>query len=199
MKKAGVFIGLLIVFLLSTGFLQTGVFRSLVDLATGANIDIDYAHHEVHGGRHYYIEGYAELDDGDSLMIKLVTPDSTRWSHFRWGISSSGITIAELWEGASGQMEGGAAVTPINNNRNSSNVSGITITSGVTVASTLGTKISSAKWGSNDKFTGGGGAHGREDEIILKQDETYQRIFVSETDANIIQFKASWYEHINKK
>jgi len=43
-----------------------------------------------------------------------------------------------------------------------------------------------------------GGGNGREDELILKQNTTYVRTFVSGSAANIIQFKASWYEHTNQ-
>ena len=180
-------------------FVQYGTFRALVDLITGANTTIDYALHEIHEGDHFYIEGYTTLGNGDSLMIKLVTPDSVRWAHFTWSVSSSGITTSELYEGATGSMTGGTSMTALNNNRNSLNASAMTLTSGVLDADTLGTLVSNAKWGLNDRFSASGGSVSREDELMLRQNTTYLRRFISGTADNIIQFKASWYEHTSKK
>ena len=43
-----------------------------------------------------------------------------------------------------------------------------------------------------------GGADNRNAEIILKQGTTYRRKFLSGSDSNIIQFRATWGEYINK-
>lgn len=164
-----------------------------IDSTTNAVKTVDYAHKEVHSGSHYYVEGYTTLDSGNSLYIKLVTPDSEKWSHFTWDITSSFILTTTLTEDASGGMAGGVSVTPRNNNRNYSDASGMAIKSGVTV-NTGGTIISSASWGARSA----GGGHSREDEIILKQNTTYCRAFTSGTNSNIVAFRASWYEHTNK-
>lgn len=178
-------------------------FSDRIDSVTQALITIDYAHHEIHGGSHFYITGHTTLgnDPGvdDILRVKLVTPDTGKWAHFQWAISSSGILESTLHEGASGGMEGGSGVTPLNNNRNSSKASTLTITNGVAVADTAGTLIDNAKWGAAGfKATIGGGAS-RDDEIILKQNTIYVRTFTSAAAANIVQFKASWYEHEDKR
>ncbi len=165
------------------------------DDVTHAIESIDYAHHEIHSGSHFFIEGYATLDSGDDLYVKLVTPDTAKWAHFVWEISSSAILTTELYEDASGGMTGGATVTPLNNNRNSSKSSVLTITSGVTAPTDTGTTISQSKWGSRRA----GGTISREDELILKQNTTYCRKFLSGTNGNIVCFKAHWYEHTNKE
>lgn len=164
-----------------------------IDATTNSLQIVDYAHHEIHGGDHYYIEGYTTLNNGNALYVKLVTPNTTKWSHFVWEINSSAILTTTLVEEPTGGMTGGAAVTPLNNNRNSGNTSGMTITQGVT-ACTGGTIISQASWGS--KSVGSG--QSREDELILKQNAIYCRTFLSGTNSNIVNFKASWYEHTNK-
>lgn len=165
------------------------------DPTTNAAKIIAYAHSEVHGGNHYYIEGWVELDDTETLYVKLVTPDTTKWGHFTWEISSSGITLTTFDEEATGGMTGGTGVVPINNDRNSANVSGFVITNGVTIATGYTTRIGNAKWGAGGKFTAGGGGSSRSRELKMKQDTTYLRAFTSGTDDNIIQFAASWYEH----
>ena len=161
-------------------------------------IVIDVAHHEIHEGNHFYIQGYLELDDTDTHYIKLVTPDTLEWSHFIFDIRSTGICTTYLDEGASGGMAGGSGVTPINNNRNSSNTSSLVITSGVTVATGYDLRLESDKWGANGFKENIGGGSARTDEFIFKQNTTYLRTFVSGADSNIIQFKASWYEHTSE-
>jgi len=171
----------------------------IIDDITNAQVTISYPHHEIHEGDHYYIEGWAELDANDSLFVKMVAPDTTIWAHFDWIIEGTGITITTLNEDVSGGMTGGSEVTPLNSNRNSSNVSIMTITSGVTNATNMGTLIANTKFGlATSPRRAIGGGSGRENEIILKQNTTYLRTFISETDDNFISFKAMWYEHISK-
>ena len=174
----------------------------IVDSVTHALTTIQYAHKEIHSGDHYYMQGWTTLgnDPGvdDILRVKLVTPDTTTWSHFRWAIGSSGILLTTLDEGAAGGMANGSGVTPINNNRNSSNTSGMVLTSGVDAASGYDLRVQNSKWGALAFKSTVGGGDAREDELILKQNTTYLRTFTSYTASNIVQFEASWYEHANK-
>ncbi len=166
-----------------------------LDSSTSVFETINYVHHEIHEGDHYYIEGHVTLANLGVLRVKLVTPNTPKWIHLIWAISSSGILETTLEEGPTGGMAGGSAITPLNNNRNSSKTSGITVTSGVGAAGVAGTVISKAKWGSIGFKSQIGGGASRDDELILKQNTTYLRTFTSGADDNIIQFKASWYEH----
>jgi len=165
------------------------------DDCTNALTTIDYAHHEIHEGSHYYIQGFLELADEAVFRVKLVTPDVAKWAHFVFSISSTGICSTTFDEDASGGMANGAAVVPINNNRNSENTSGLVLTSGVTAASTYVKRLENDKWGAQGFKQNIGGGSGREDEFMLKQNTTYLRTFTSGADDNIIQFRASWYEH----
>ncbi len=172
--------------------------KSGIDAVTETLQTIDYAHHEIHSGSHFYVQGYVELDDTDTFYVKLVTPDTTKWLHFQFNIKSTGICSSTLDEDATGGMTGGTVMTPVNNNRNSSNTSGIVITGGVTACTGYAIRLEDDKWGSEGfKQTIGGGS-GREDELMLKQNTTYCRGFVSGANNNIVQFKASWYEHTDK-
>jgi hypothetical protein len=169
-----------------------------VDGSTDALTTIDYAHHEVHSGSHYYIEGHTELGIDGTYYVKLVTPNTTKWAHFTWDIVSNGILETKLYEGASEGMADGNDVTPINNNRNSTNTSGMVITSGVTVATNLGTLISNRKVGGTGFKSTFGGSVSRDDELMLKQNTIYFRSFLSKSASNIIAFKAMWYEHTDR-
>ena len=169
---------------------------ALPQVSTNGEALITETHIEnaIHEENHYYMEGFTTLNSGDTLYVKLVTPDTAIRAHFRWTIVSSGILETELYEGASGGMTGGSSITPLNNERNSSNASTITITKGVTAPTSTGTTISSIKVGGTGFKTVTGGDANREDELILKQNTIYCRKFESSSDDNIISFRANWIE-----
>jgi len=170
----------------------------LKDGITKADTTIDYAHHEIHDGHHFYMEGYAELGAAGTLFVKLVTPAIGEWAHFKWEIDSVGVLTTTFDEDATGGMVGATSVIPINNNRNSTNASKMVITTDVTTCTGYGTRISNQKFGfaeNPSKATGGGAA--RDNEVILKQNAVYCRSFTSGSANNIINFRASWYEHTN--
>jgi len=74
------------------------------------------------------------------------------------------------------------------------NQSQFVITSNVAIATSYTQRVSNVKFGSRSS----GGNVSRVDELILKQDTTYLRSFTSGSASNIINFKASWYEHTDK-
>ena len=153
----------------------------------------------VHCGDYFYIEGYITLNDTDTLYVKLITPNTTEWAHFQWEINASGILTTELYEAPTGGMTGGTGVTPLNSNRNSANTSAMTITSGVVAPTATGTTVSSVSVGSTGFKTVVGGSTDQAHEMILKQNATYCRKFLSGSDANVISFRASWGEITNKR
>jgi hypothetical protein len=182
------------------GMISDSVARRIrLDASTHSLPILEYEHSEIHKGDHYYIEGYAELDNTDTLFIKLVTPNTTKWAHFKWEITSTGVLATTLDEAATGGMTGGSGVTPLNNNRNSANTSGIVITSGVTTCTGYTTRVSNQKFGvASNPARATGGADVTANEIILKQNTVYCRSFTSGSDSNIVNFRASWYEHTNR-
>ena len=166
-----------------------------IDSSTNAIITIDSVHHEIHEGDHFYIQGYVELDDEDDFYLKLVTPPGLKLAHFIFAINSTGITETFLDEDADGGMAGGSAITPLNSDRNSSNTSVITLTGDVAANVSYTTRLEHDKWGADGFKESIGGGTAREDELILKADTIYCRGIISHSNNNLIQFKASWYEH----
>jgi len=169
-----------------------------MDGKTNHLVTVNHNEKAIHNGVFYYMEGYTTLaNSGDTFYVKLVTPDSTTWAHFNWIIMTSGVLTTEFYEGASGGMTGGTSVTPINSNRNSSNTSVLTITKDVTAPTSTGTTISTAKMGSSSggwRAVINGGSTDSMNEIILKQNTTYCRKFLTGSDDNTIYFKAIWGE-----
>lgn len=78
------------------------------------------------------------------------------------------------------------------------NNSQLTIISGVDVATTKGLNVSTSKVGGTGFKSTIGGSASIEDEIILRQNTTYFREFISSSDDNIISLRAFWYEHTPK-
>ena len=171
---------------------------SFVDRATKATTTINYAHHEIHDGSHYYIKGYVELDTDADIDFCITTPDSTKWGHMLFSISGTSITTIEIYEGST-YSTAGSAVTAINNNRNSTNTSVMSIASERSITA-LGTKISASKFGTatNPGNPLAGGSAAREDEVILKQNTSYTFRIISGADGNTIDYRANWYEHTSK-
>ena len=172
---------------------------NIQDENTRSLLTIDYVHHEIHEGSHFYMQNYTTLGIDGTLYVKILTPDTGADCHFRWSIASSGICESWLDEAATGGMANGSNVVPINNNRNSSKSSAMIITSGVTINTGYGLRIENDKWGAAGFKTTIGGGSSRDDELLLKRNTVYLRAFKSKAADNIIQFEAAWYEHTSKE
>jgi len=92
-----------------------------IDASTNVLSVIDYAHHEVHSGSHYYIQGFTTLGNNlgvdDTLRVKLVTPNTDKWIHLLYDIRSTKAMTTTFDEVATGGMTGGLRVTIHANNR----------------------------------------------------------------------------------
>lgn len=94
---------------------------------------LDYPHWEIHEGNHYFYENVAALGSAEVKLLEITVPDSLKWPHFLFSVSSDLKATIELFEGVSNGT-GGSTLTPVNNNRNSSNTSGLVIKTGASVA-----------------------------------------------------------------
>ena len=151
---------------------------------------IDFVHHEIHEGNHYFISGYTELDT-DGTLTFAVTTNATTQPHMTWDITTSGKANVVVYEGST--ISGGSAVTAYNSNRASSNTSTLTIVSGPTVNST-GTLIASSGFGGGTRASPFGGTATHEGEIMLATSTIYQWTITAEADNNVIDYIGSWYE-----
>jgi len=170
------------------------------DATTGAVKSIDYAHNEVHGGDHFTFTAYdTDTDDGDTLVYTIVTPNTTKWSHFIFQVDGQLVTQVDLYEADT--RTNGAEQTVYNNNRNSSDTATLKIyAAGAGTAD--GTLIFKDYFGIStgggvNKITGGGQSRG-DAEWVLKQNTKYLFRIESHTDNNVISIKLSWYEHTNR-
>jgi hypothetical protein len=154
---------------------------------------IDFPHQQIHFGNHYEIQNWEDVTGaGTSFDIRITTPDTATYSHFVFHFQTEDEFTTTLYEGAA--VSGGTAVGIYNSNRNSSNTSGLTITTGPTVTS-VGTQIRSWKTGAG---TGNQGTstNGR-NEIILKRNTSYLFRFTrAVSGTGYVDYSMSWYEPI---
>jgi len=188
--------------------------KQLLDEITNKPIYIDYVHHELHEGDHFTIMhsvadiGAATTPD-DAITLTFSTPNTTKWIHMVVHFAGVGGTLCRLREGGSGGGSPTGVITCKNNNRNSSNTSGILDISGTPVAGQMSYDagldsngillideyISGAT--TNQNRAGGGTESGGRYEWILKQNTRYQiSMVVSATVAAAIVLH--WYEHTNE-
>lgn len=163
------------------------------DLAThGVNM-VEYEHHEIHAGSHYLISDSTTLGNGAVIDFALTTPNATKWAHMTFDIEGSRELSIVLYEGSNFDADG-TPVVPLNNNRNSSNTSALTVQSDPTV-NAAGTQIFAQSKGANRQA----GLISRKRELVLKQNTKYLfRITNGSTSDNLISWNADWYEHTNK-
>lgn len=174
----------------TTIYSETGI-PLLIDPSTEAMPIVDYAHHEIHEGDHYFIKGWMDLTNAQVFDFLATTPDTLKWAHMVVAFSSEAESHITIYEGTTTSADG-TAVTAVNRNRNSSNTPGVVVTHTPTVTG-VGTQIASYKMGSMQKA--GGEVRGN-NELVLKQNTKYLIRITNDTALNNwFDYLADWYEH----
>lgn len=166
------------------------------DETTNALKQVTEEHEEIHAGNHFYVSGYVTKGDTETIEFVLTTPNTGRWGHLTFTVVGSNVTF-DVYEGATGVV-GGTPVAPLNNNRNSTQVSVMSVVSDPTSISVDGSQIDGFKFVSSGPFSGSIGIADRDDEIVLKQNTSYLFRITSNAAGNVINYKGKWYEHTNK-
>lgn len=167
-----------------------------VDKSTRVLDTIEYEHHEIYAGSHFYLAGFKELGNGDNTHIDAVMPNNAKWQHLTFEVAGSQGTTFEIFEDAIlNATPAGTGLTAFNNNRNTIfGTSVVTLYQDAVVASS-GTLIYPQSVGAGRS----GGFIARDREIVLKQGSTYIFRFTNQSASdNIVNFIGEWYEHTNK-
>jgi hypothetical protein len=176
---------------------------TLIDSTTNSVNTVDYSHHEIHSGSHYFVVGVQSLAINQVLDFTWVMPNTTKWTHWLWKLNSEAQTAWYVYENAVATNPLATAVTPLNSHRNSTNTSGTTMRYEVQanlVAANADTSVVGAtllKSGIAGSGNQVGGETGRESELVLKQGATYCLRAIA-TAAGYVNFDMEWYEHTNK-
>jgi len=174
-----------------------------IDKSTHAFNIINYEHHEIHSGDHYFTCNFGNIGSGATLTIGATTAAGSKWSHLLFDWQANNQTEFRIFEGAT--YSGATVWTAYNNNRNSSNTSIVTdkiINPVISGASpTSGTEIWSQALGldgATPSKASAGGFSVRGKEVILKSGTSYLFEFKSAADDNTISYCGEWYEHTEK-
>lgn len=169
-----------------------------IDASTNTLQVIDYEHHEIHGGSHYFWEETTQIDNTNTWDIAFKVANTTKWTHIVWEVSSSLGSTVQLYEGDTITWDG-TAETAYNNDRNSLNTSNWQEFETDPTIGAAGTLLAEATLGTSTNPNQGLPGDGlRSREIICKQDEEYRIRVISNNNGNDITVRLEWYEHTDK-
>ena len=177
---------------------KTSTYRPLKqDGATDALQTIDYAHHEIHSGSHFFYTDYdSDVDTASPKYYRITTPDTAKWAHMLFTLYSEGVGTWQLFENPTVNAAGTTA-TVFNNDRNSATTATTVIAYDAT-STADGTLLKTWRTGSGTTAPSRVGTESRNDtEIILKQNEDYFLKFTPDADNAKTKIELEFYEHTN--
>ena len=160
----------------------------------GAQVGIDFAHHEVHEGCHFIVSDYdSDVDTAAPKYWRFVAPNTATRCHFIFTVScgpSGGIWT--FYEAPTVTVNG-TGITPRNNDRNSANVAELVASYDPTVTAN-GTLLWTTILGSSGGSSRVGGESQSRIEVILDQGTTYVLKFAQTSNDTSAAIIAKWYE-----
>ena len=177
-------------------------YAAIIDKVSGAAVNIDFAHHELHEGDHYAIKNVVDLSLNNVFDLRVKTPNTAKWAHLTVMLMTEVETEFYLYENVT-LTTSGTAASSYNRNRNSTNTAGIilsTVTSAATSTANTLTGLTSASALSHGYMGSGfidGGQTDTRMEWILKQNTAYSLRIIA-TAAGYTDYLLDWYEHTNE-
>lgn len=168
-----------------------------LDKSTNTIQTIDYPHHEIHAGSHFFLSKNKDVANGGTFNLAFTTAASTTYgyAHMLFGLVSELECEIAIYEGIT-SYTGGTSETPLNNNRNSINASNLITTVESDTTATVGspTTLFQLVYGSGKNF---GGNSRSESEIILKESTKYYIVVTNQAtgSSNEVNLTLDWYEH----
>jgi hypothetical protein len=166
-----------------------------IDPTTHSLISVDYSHHEVHAGEHFFYTDKNTLNTAGTIVYLVTTPNTTKWTHFTFVITGNAITTVDIYENS--DRTGTTAQTVLNNNRNSAIAATTVLHKAVSSGTTDGVLIWTRQSGSSSQQSRTGMEATHSAEKILKQNTKYLIRITSGSDSNLTNIQLDWYEHTN--
>ena len=167
---------------------------TLIDSSTRAQTAIEYEHHAIHAGDFYSMASFQDVGSGSSYNFYMKTPATAKYIHVYFDIGLEGEGHLCIFEDSTATVWGETLI-PVNHNRNSSNISGATLTVN-TSCNVLGACLYSLKGGSTKKIGGESRGFG---EFVLKPNIGYLFSITEDSAAEKwMSMNLHWYEHIDE-
>ena len=173
----------------------------LIDRATSTITVISFTEREIHEGNAYTITDVVDQANGAVRDIQITTPNTLRWSHFFFNLSTESELEWFFYEDVTINVGGWFSVMN-NMNRNSSNTATLwvaTIDNANIGEANADTSIAGAVEIYHG-IAGGGkdaGEFDHDHELILKQNTDYTIRLIANA-AGYITYHLDWNEHINR-
>lgn len=175
------------------------------DASTRVLSTLEYEHHEIHAGSHFYFTDPQTINaaSSDAIDYLMVVPNTAKWPHMTFDVDGVAITSFALYEDVSNMSsDGWTQETPYNNNRNSS------VDATMEIWSKVGSSDASSDYGNGIPiFEYASGAATQQSrtparvtasrEIILGQGVKYVLRVISGSAGNLCNTFIRWYEHTN--
>ena len=166
-----------------------------LDESTRSIIVIDQSHHNLITGNYFRSGMNFTLSDSQVATFGLTSPACTKQIHITWSIDASSDGTFTLIEDVT-SFAGGATVTPLNQNRISTETSLATCISGMSgadlITPTGGTTILNAVLYAGKKLSVNRNAG---EGFIFKTGTNYLFRYTNGTSANVIQLACEWHCH----
>ena len=166
---------------------------SLFDGVTNSIKIVEYEHHEIHAGSHYFYRDKNEIASGSTQDYIVYAPHSSKHIHFVYTVDGSAITQFDLYEET--DRLGTTLQNTFNSDRNSSNTPGMKVYKGQSGGTTDGTLLKTYKGGAAAQQSRQGSMIRATEEIVLKENTKYLIRITSGTNNNLTNVLFTWYEH----
>ncbi len=187
------------------GLTATDELRNLrADRSTHTLQTIEYEHHEIHAGSHYFYTDANTINAAttDCVDYLIITPDTEEESHFVFEGDGSAISGFYMREGVTASSSDYTQATVFNSNRNFTDVATLSI------FYIIGSNYATSDYGGTQIYEYYGGASSSQSktptsnrssyEIVLKRNTKYLFRVVSGTATNLCNVEFTWYEHTPK-
>ena len=156
---------------------------------------VDYAHHEIHGGSSFTVSD-TQVCNTTTIKWQIITPNSTKYAHMLFELSSTGEATYLVTEGA--DRDAGTALSVVNRRRvGTPTEATVTVsrapTGGTTDGATILYSRRSGITGVGSKSVEGGAARATH-EWILKPNTKYV-VSITTYAAVYASLLLDWYEH----
>ena len=154
---------------------------------------IEKEHYEVHEGDFYSATSVdSNITTPEAHYWMFVAPDTSARIHLNASISADGAGLIYLY--AEGTVsDSGVAIIPINNDRNSTNLTTARLYNSPAIT-TKGNLLMASYFGANNNKTQFGGSAKNNAEYILKQGKVYIIEYLPDTDGKTAVLVIEFYE-----